>query len=84
MVHEILNEIQKDLAFGPSPSGKAQDFDSCTRWFESSWPRLTGRKPLNIHLGFRSFYCGRICVQKKERRIYERLLEELYRRPAVL
>ena len=35
--------IPKDLFFflfhsGLSPSGKAQDFDSCTRWFESSWP----------------------------------------------
>ena len=23
---------------GLSPSGKAQDFDSCIRWFESNWP----------------------------------------------
>ena len=23
---------------GLSPSGKAQDFDSCRRWFESNWP----------------------------------------------
>ena len=26
--------------FGPSPSGKAQDFDSCSRQFESGWPSL--------------------------------------------
>lgn len=26
---------------GMSPSGKAQDFDSCIRWFESSHPRHT-------------------------------------------
>ena len=25
---------------GLSPSGKAQDFDSCIRWFESNWPSL--------------------------------------------
>ena len=25
-------------ADGPSPSGKAQDFDSCIRGFESRWP----------------------------------------------
>lgn len=25
---------------GVSPSGKAQDFDSCIRWFESSYPSL--------------------------------------------
>ena len=23
---------------GPSPSGKAQHFDCCIRWFESNWP----------------------------------------------
>ena len=26
---------------GLSPSGKAQDFDSCSRWFESSHPSHT-------------------------------------------
>lgn len=26
------------LYIGLSPSGKAQDFDSCIRWFESSQP----------------------------------------------
>ena len=32
---------EKCLVFnGHSPSGKAQDFDSCIRWFESSWPSL--------------------------------------------
>ena len=34
MAHSMLRH--KDN--GSSPSGKAQDFDSCTRWFESSWP----------------------------------------------
>ena len=31
---------------GPSPSGKAQDFDSCTRGFESRWP---SEKRLNFY-----------------------------------
>ena len=26
------------VSSGVSPSGKAQDFDSCIRWFESSYP----------------------------------------------
>ena len=35
---------------GPSPSGKAQDFDSCIRWFESSWLSLSYYLTLNkIH-----------------------------------
>ena len=28
------------LFIGLSPSGKAQDFDSCIRWFESNQPRF--------------------------------------------
>ena len=27
---------------GSSPSGKAQHFDCCIRWFESSWPSHVG------------------------------------------
>ena len=34
-IHPFLYRILSD-AFGLSPSGKAQDFDSCIRWFESS------------------------------------------------
>ena len=30
---------------GLSPSGKAQGFDPCTRWFESSQPSFFGRVP---------------------------------------
>ena len=29
------------LFIGLSPSGKAQDFDSCIRWFESNWPSFS-------------------------------------------
>ena len=36
-IHPFLYRILSD-AFGLSPSGKAQDFDSCIRWFESSQP----------------------------------------------
>ena len=28
------------VSTGVSPSGKAQDFDSCIRWFESNYPSL--------------------------------------------
>ena len=37
----FLNQIFLwECSVGSSPSGKAQDFDSCIRWFESSWPSL--------------------------------------------
>ena len=38
---------------GPSPSGKAQDFDSCTRGFESRWP---SEKRLNFYYGNSAFF----------------------------
>ena len=34
----IIYVILSPLCIGPSPSGKAQDFDSCTRGFESRRP----------------------------------------------
>ena len=38
---------------GLSPSGKAQDFDSCTRGFESRWP---SGKRLNFYYGNSAFF----------------------------
>ena len=38
---------------GPSPSGKAQDFDSCTRGFESRWP---SGKRLNFYYRNSAFF----------------------------
>ena len=32
----VYYQMIADINDGLSPSGKAQDFDSCTRWFESS------------------------------------------------
>ena len=34
------------MFIGVSPSGKAQDFDSCIRWFESSYPSYELGTPL--------------------------------------
>ena len=31
-----LQALQEQVFNGLSPSGKAQDFDSCIRWFESN------------------------------------------------
>lgn len=33
---------------GVSPSGKARDFDSLIRWFESSYPRQIKRRICNV------------------------------------
>ena len=30
--------MKQRISIGVLPSGKAQDFDSCIRWFESSYP----------------------------------------------
>jgi hypothetical protein len=37
--HDNINELSSN---GVSPSGKAQDSDSCIRWFESSYPSYKG------------------------------------------
>ena len=50
------------FTIGPSPSGKAQDFDSCTRWFESSWPSTCGCGGTGRHARFR-FLCESVQVQ---------------------
>ena len=43
---------------GLSPSGKAQDFDSCTRWFESSWPSYGRVAQVVEHLTFNQVVRG--------------------------
>ena len=43
---------------GSSPSGKAQDFDSCTRWFESSWPSYGRVAQVVEHLTFNQVVRG--------------------------
>ena len=54
MAHSMLRH--KDN--GPSPSGKAQDFDSCTRWFESSWPSYGRVAQVVEHLTFNQVVRG--------------------------
>ena len=38
------------MCFGVSPSGTAQDFDSCIRWFESNYPSYVYSWKLYIEL----------------------------------
>ena len=54
MAHSMLRH--KDN--GSSPSGKAQDFDSCTRWFESSWPSYGRVAQVVEHLTFNQVVRG--------------------------
>ena len=43
---------------GPSPSGKAQDFDSCSRQFESGWPSFGILAQVVEHLTFNQVVRG--------------------------
>ena len=46
---------------GPSPSGKAQAFDACSRWFESNWPCLYETLAQSVeHLTFNQVVAGSI------------------------
>ena len=44
-------ETQNFFHIGPSPSGKAQGFDPCIRWFESSRPSLGTAGPITFTYG---------------------------------
>ena len=41
---KLLIWIYESLDIGVSPSGKAHDFDSCIRWFESNYPSYGKRR----------------------------------------
>ena len=45
---------------GPSPSGKAQAFDACSRWFESNWPCYETLAQSVEHLTFNQVVAGSI------------------------
>ena len=47
-------------ALGPSPSGKAQAFDACSRWFESNWPCYETLAQSVEHLTFNQVVAGSI------------------------
>ena len=49
-------ELSSDI--GPSPSGKAQDFDSCSRQFESGWPSFGILAQVVEHLTFNQVVRG--------------------------
>ncbi len=40
LFYVTINPLKSSV--GPSPRGKAQDFDSCIRWFKSNWPSKPG------------------------------------------
>ena len=50
--------VKRECIIGLSPSGKAQDFDSCTRWFESSWPSYGRVAQVVEHLTFNQVVRG--------------------------
>ena len=58
MVCENFQHIREDLDIGLSPSGKAQDFDSCSRQFESGWPSFGILAQVVEHLTFNQVVRG--------------------------